>query len=81
MRYDRQRTTPPIAEIVDVLVERFGENRLLCAIQVYETVDVASLTELKARFDWSALRVYGLNAPAENHGILLGTRGWAPEGE
>jgi hypothetical protein len=50
-------------------------------LQVYETVDVVSLTELKARFDWSALRVYGLNAPGENHGILLGTRGWAPEGE
>jgi hypothetical protein len=26
---------------------------------------------------WLALQVYGLNAPGENHGVLLGTRGWA----
>jgi len=52
--------------------------RLLCAIQVYETVDRMSLTELTSRFDWSTRRIYGLNAPGENHGILLGTRGWVP---
>jgi len=75
---DLRRTTPPIAEIVDALLLRFGRNRLLCAIQVYETVDPASLAELKPRFDWSSLRVYGFNAPGENHGVLLGTRGWAP---
>ena len=75
---DLRRTTPPITEIVDFLVHRFGQSRLLCAIQVYETVDAVSLAELKPRFDWSTLRVYGLNAPGENHGILLGTRGWVP---
>ena len=75
---DLRRTTPPITEIVDVLLHRFGQNRLLCAIQVYETVDPVSLAELRPRFDWSALRVYGLNAPGENHGILLGTKGWVP---
>jgi hypothetical protein len=76
---DLRRTTPPITEIVDFLVQRFGQSRLLCAIQVYETVDGVSLAELKPRFDWSTLKVYGLNAPGENHGILLGTRGWVPE--
>ena len=75
---DLQRTTPPIAEIVDFLAHRFGQNRLLCAIQIFETVDPASLADLRPRFDWSALRIYGLNAPGENHGILLGTRGWVP---
>jgi 16S rRNA G966 N2-methylase RsmD len=75
---DLRRTTPPIAEIVDMLVHRFWRNRLLCAIQIFEKVDPASLAELKPRFDWSALRVYGLNAPGENHGLLLGTRGWVP---
>jgi hypothetical protein len=73
---DLRRTAPPISEIVDWLIHRFGRNRLLCAIQVYETVEPASLAELKPRFDWSALRIYGLNAPGQNHGILLGTRGW-----
>jgi hypothetical protein len=42
----------------------------------YETVDRVPLAELKSRFDWSAVRVYALNAPGENHGILLGAQGW-----
>jgi hypothetical protein len=75
---DLRRTTPPITEIVDALLHRFGGNRLLCAIQIYETLDPASVAELKPRFDWSALRIYGLNPPGENHGILLGSRGWVP---
>lgn len=37
-----------------------------------------SLAELRPRFDWTSLRVYDLNAPGKNHGILLGTRGWVP---
>ena len=75
---DLRRTTPPITRILDDLVRRFPTNRLLCAIQVYETVDPISLAELTPRFDWSALQVYRLNAPGENHGVLLGTRGWVP---
>lgn len=75
---DMRRTTPPIAEIVDVLFHRFSENRLLCAIQVHEIVDPGSMTEVRARFEWSRLRVYELNAPGQNSGILLGTKGWAP---
>lgn len=75
---DLRRTTPPISEVVDLLVQRVGQNPLLCAVQVYESVDPASLAELTARFDWSELRVYSLNAPGENHGLLLGARGWTP---
>jgi hypothetical protein len=75
---DLRRTTPPIAEIVDELVTRFGGNRILCAVQIHETVEPASFAELTPRFDWSARRIYRLNAPGENHGVLLGTRGWAP---
>jgi hypothetical protein len=75
---DLRRTTPPITEIVDSLLHSFSQNRLLCAIQVYETVLAASMAELRVRFDWSTLRVYELNAPGQNHGILLGTKGWAP---
>lgn len=78
---DLRSTTPPITEIVDFLVDSFGRNRLLCAIQVYETVDPVSLAELKARFDWSVMRVYRLNAPGGNQGILLGTRAWVPRSE
>jgi hypothetical protein len=75
---DVRRTTPPITDIVDVLIRKFSENPLLCAIQVYEAVDPASLVELTARFDWSAMRIYHLNEPGQNHGILLGTKGWMP---
>jgi hypothetical protein len=35
---DLRRTMPPIAEIVDLLARCFGARRLLCAIQVHETV-------------------------------------------
>jgi hypothetical protein len=75
---DLRRTTPPITEIVDLSISRFSRNRLLCAIQVYEIVHPASVAEVEARFDWSTVRRYGLNAPGRNHGILLGTKGWAP---
>jgi len=75
---DLRCTTPPISEIVDFLMHRFSRNRLLCAIQVYEIVLPVSVAELTARFDWSTLRIYDLNMPGQNHGILLGTKGWAP---
>jgi hypothetical protein len=70
---DLRRTTPPVTDIVDVLAARFAMNRLLCAIQVHETVDPASMTQLAARFDWTTRRTYALNA-----GVVLGTRGWTP---
>ena len=75
---DLRRTHPPITEIVDILQRTFGGKHLLCAVQVYEVIDPASLADLKPRFDWSALRIYDLNLPGQNHGVLLGTKGWVP---
>ena len=75
---DLRRTMPPVIEILDVLLNRFKANPLLFAVQVYEFVHPDSLAEVEKRFDWSALRVYDLNAPGQNHGILLGTKGWIP---
>ena len=75
---DLRRTTPAIIEIVDFLFHKFSEDRLLCAIQVHEIVVPVSMDELRSRFEWSARRVYELNVPGQNHGILLGTKGWAP---
>jgi hypothetical protein len=75
---DLCRTTPPIIEIVDFVLHAFAHNRILCAIQVHETVDPVSLAKVKSLFDWSALRVYDLNARGENHGILLGAKRWSP---
>jgi hypothetical protein len=71
-------TTPPITEIVDFLLHRFPHNRLLCAIQVHQRVFPFSMIELRARFDWSTLRIYDFNMPEQNHGILIATRGWTP---
>src|SRR5262249_32740394 len=75
---DLGRTKPPIAEIVDFLTHRFQQTSLLCAVQVFEHTQSASLSEVQRRFDWSSLRKYKLNASGHNNGLLLGTRGWAP---
>lgn len=77
---DLRRTHPPVTQIVDVLFRKFAQNKILCAIQVYEKVNSDSLAELAACFEWSLLRVYGLNAPGQNHGILLATKSWTPQG-
>jgi hypothetical protein len=34
--------------------------------------------ELTARFPWAATKVYDLNAPGQNHGLLLAPWGWTP---
>jgi 16S rRNA G966 N2-methylase RsmD len=75
---DLRRTNPPIIDIVTLLFKSFPHNRLLCAIQTFELVNAASLEELKTCFDWSASRIYGWNAPGQNHGILLGSKRWVP---
>jgi hypothetical protein len=75
---DLRRTNPPITEIVDFIFKSCA-GRMLCAIQVYEVLDPASLAELRACFDWSALHVYSLNAPGQNHGLLLASKRWSPK--
>jgi len=75
---DLRRTLPPITEIVDVLLHASPQNHLLCAIQIYAMTQPASLSAVREHFDWSGVKIYGLNVLGENHGILLGTRGWAP---
>ena len=74
---DLRRTRPPVREIVGFMGDVFKSNKVLYAIQIYETVDQASLDELQRRFDWWELRIYDINAPGTNHGILLGTKGWS----
>jgi hypothetical protein len=77
---DFRRTTPPVAEILDLATDVFRRHKLLFAIQAYETVIPESLAELTARFEWSALKVYDINAQAKNPGLLLGSVGWIPDG-
>jgi predicted RNA methylase len=75
---DLSRTAPPISEVIQQLVHRFSKHKLLFATQVYEKVCAPSLIQVQARFDWSELRLYNINEKGRNHGILLGTKGWAP---
>jgi hypothetical protein len=75
---DLRHTSPPVPDILDHITESFPANRLLYAIQVYETLEPQGLAAAKQRCDWSALSVFDLGLPGRNHGILLGTRGWTP---
>jgi Conserved hypothetical protein 95 len=74
---DLRRTQPPVAEIINVTTDVLGTSKLLFAVQVYETVEPASLAEVTARFPWSAMKVYDINAAGQNHGLLLAAWGWA----
>jgi predicted RNA methylase len=74
---DLRRTQPPVAQVLDATTGVLGKHKLLFAVQVYETVEPDSLTEVTARFPWSAMKVYDINAPGQNHGLLLATWGWA----
>jgi predicted RNA methylase len=75
---DLRRTQPPAAEVVDVTTAAIGHGTLLFAIHVYETVEPGSLAELTARFPWSAMKVYDINPPGRNPGLLLATWGCRP---
>src|SRR5262249_44977519 len=76
---DLRRTTPPISEVIEQVVDRFPKHKMLFATQVYEKVRAASLADVQAWFDWTELHVYDIDEKGRNHGILLGTKGWAPQ--
>ena len=75
---DLRRTQPPITEVIAKVSEAFPAGQILFAIQVYEKLDQGSLAELHRALDWSDLKIYDFSVVGRNHGILLGTRGWAP---
>jgi hypothetical protein len=74
---DLRRTTPPITEMIDWVVQLFPDRPLLFAVQVYEKVDVGSIADLQRRLDRTRLEVFNLNSPGRNHGVLVGTHSWA----
>jgi hypothetical protein len=77
---DLRRTTPPVTEVLERIVRQFARHKILFVTQVYETVASPSLAQLKTHLDWTRLRIYDINEKGRNHGILLGTKGWAPTG-
>jgi hypothetical protein len=74
---DLRRTQPPVAEVLDVTAGVLGRYRLLFAVQLFQNVEPDSLADLTARFPWSATKVYDINPPGKNAGLLLATWGWA----
>ena len=75
---DLSRTTPPITQVIEQIVRQFRKRKILFAAQVYEKVNTTSMAHVQTRLDWTELRIYGINEAGRNHGILLGTKGWAP---
>jgi hypothetical protein len=75
---DLCRTTPPISAVIEQIARHFPKHKILFATQVYEKVSTPSLTEIQTRLDWTELRIYDVNENGRNHGVLLGTKGWAP---
>jgi hypothetical protein len=75
---DLRHTTPPISEVIEQIVRQFPKHKTLFAMQVYEKVSATSLVEVQTRLDWTELRIYDINEKGRNHGILLGTKRWAP---
>ena len=73
---DLSRTTPPVTEVISDLSHRYPTHRLLFAVQVYEKVEPASLAEVRRLLDASDLHVYGISRAGQNHGLLVGSRGW-----
>src|SRR6201987_2873713 len=72
------RTTPPISEVIEQVVRRFSEHKILFAIQVYEKVSAPSLNQIRTRLDWTELHIYDINERGRNTGVLLGSQGWKP---
>jgi len=75
---DLARTTPPISQIIERIAQQFPRQNILFATQLYEKVSVSSLAQLQTQFDRSEVHIYDINEKGRNHGILLGTKGWAP---
>jgi hypothetical protein len=70
------RTKPPILEIVHDFEQVYGAQPVLYVTEVHEVNEPKALKTVEAAFDWSDLRIYDVNAPGLQHGVLLGTRRW-----
>ena len=70
------RTKPPILEIVEDFEHVYGSQPVLYVTEVHEMNEPTALKAVEAAFDWTDLRIYDVNVPGLQHGILLGTRRW-----
>lgn len=70
------RTKPPVLEIVEDFEHVYGSQPVLYVTEVHEMNEPTALKAVEAAFDWTDLRIYDVNVPGLQHGILLGTRRW-----
>jgi hypothetical protein len=70
------RTKPPVLEIVRDFEQVYGSQPVLYVTEVHEVNEPTALKAVEAAFDWTDLRIYDVNVPGLQHGILLGTRRW-----
>jgi hypothetical protein len=77
---DLRRTAPPVPDVIDLVAATFPRREIVLALQVYESVVPDSLTAVTRRCAWSERRTYDIDRPGRNHGLVLGTLGWAPGG-
>jgi hypothetical protein len=75
---DLRRTSPPVTEVIDLITATLPRQRLLLAAQIYESTDPRSLEHVTARFERSLVKIYEIDAPGQNHGLVLGTIRWQP---
>jgi hypothetical protein len=72
------RTKPPILEIVGDFERVYGSQPALYVTEVHEVNEPIALNRVRSAFDWADLRIYDVNVPGLQHGVLLGTRRWRP---
>ena len=70
------RTKPPILEIVRDFEQVYGSQPVLYVTEVHEVNEPTALKAVESAFDWTDLRIYDVNVPGLQHGILLGARRW-----
>lgn len=70
------RTKPPILEIIHDFEQVYGSQPVLYVTEVHEINEPNALKGVSSTFDWSDLRIYDVNVPGLQHGILLGTMRW-----
>ena len=75
---DLRRTSPSVIEVIDLITATLPRQRLLLAAQIYESTDPRSLEHVTARFEWSLVKIYEIDAPGQNHGLVLGAIRWQP---
>jgi hypothetical protein len=73
------KTKPPILEIIRDFEQVYGNQPVLYVTEVHEVNEPTALRQVEAQFSWSSLRLYDVNVPGLQHGILMGAKRWMPK--